>query len=46
MPFDYDKLLNFKREIAQSYTSRDTILYALGVGAGIDADTPTELREV
>ena len=46
MPFDFDKLINFKRELTQSYSTRDTILYALGVGAGIDADTPAKLRYV
>jgi acyl dehydratase len=46
MPFDYDKLINFNREIEQAYTVRDTILYALGVGAGIDAATPAKLRYV
>jgi acyl dehydratase len=46
MPFDYDKLIKFKRELAQSYTARDTMLYALGVGAGIEADTAAALRYV
>jgi acyl dehydratase len=46
MPFDYDKLISFNREVEQSYTVRDTILYALGVGAGIDADAPAKLRYV
>ena len=31
MSFDYDKLKNWPfEEITQTYTSRDTILYALG----------------
>jgi acyl dehydratase len=46
MAFDYEKLINFKRELEQSYTARDTILYALGVGAGIDAETSPKLRFV
>lgn len=46
MAFDYEKLIGFRRELKQSYTVRDTILYALGVGAGIDADTPEKLRYV
>jgi acyl dehydratase len=46
MPFDYDKLINFRREMTQSYDARDTILYALGVGGGIDANTPGKLRFV
>ena len=46
MPFDYDKLIGFRRELEQAYSIRDTILYALGVGAGIDADTPAKLSYV
>jgi acyl dehydratase len=46
MALDYDRVINLKREVAQSYAARDTILYALGVGAGIDADTPAKLRYV
>ena len=46
MSFDYQRLIGFKRELEQTYTARDTILYALGVGAGIDADTPATLRYV
>ena len=46
MPFDYDKLMGCRRETSQRYTVRDTMLYALGVGAGIDADTPDKLRFV
>jgi acyl dehydratase len=46
MAFNYEKLVGFRREIEQDYTARDTILYALGIGAGIDADTPAKLRYV
>jgi acyl dehydratase len=46
MAFAYDKIINFRRELEQTYTVRDTILYALGVGAGIDADTPEKLSFV
>jgi acyl dehydratase len=46
MAFDYEKLISFRRELRQAYTVRDTILYALGAGAGIDADTPARLRYV
>ena len=46
MPLDYGKLMDCKRETSQRYTVRDTMLYALGVGAGIDADTPDKLSFV
>lgn len=46
MPFDYDRLINLRRNLEQTYTICDTILYALGVGAGIDADSPAKLRFV
>ncbi|HXF90025.1 MAG TPA: MaoC/PaaZ C-terminal domain-containing protein [Xanthobacteraceae bacterium] len=37
MPIDYDKLLALKiPEVEHSYTDKDTILYALGVGLGYD----------
>lgn len=43
----YDELLAFKfPEIRHSYTERDTILYALGVGAGSDPMDRNELRLV
>ncbi|GAA4819085.1 MaoC/PaaZ C-terminal domain-containing protein [Sphingosinicella ginsenosidimutans] len=41
MPLDYDMLMRLPAwEIRQDYTRRDTILYALGAGAGIE---PREL---
>lgn len=46
MAFDYDLLVNFRRELSQAYTVRDTILYNLGVGAGIGAGSPDTLRYV
>lgn len=43
----YDELLAFEfPEFVQNYTPRDTILYALGVGAGHDNLDPAELRFV
>src|SRR5471030_1018156 len=37
MPIDYDKLLALKiPDVEHSYTEKDTILYALGVGLGYD----------
>ena len=37
MPIDYDKLLALKiPEVAQAYTEKDAILYALGIGLGRD----------
>ena len=37
MAIDYDKLMNRKFErLEHTYTEKDTILYALGVGMGID----------
>jgi acyl dehydratase len=37
MPIDYDKLLALKiPDVEHSYTEKDTILYALGVGIGYD----------
>jgi acyl dehydratase len=46
MAFDYEQLTGLRREIEQTYTVRDTILYALGVGGGIEADRPARLRYV
>jgi acyl dehydratase len=37
MPINYEKLLNIKiPEVEHCYTARDTMLYALGVGMGLD----------
>jgi acyl dehydratase len=47
MPIDYDKLMNYRipsRE--QTYTERDVMLYALGVGLGMDPINRTELSFV
>lgn len=48
MPLDYDRLMALPpREVRQRHTRRDTILYALGVGAGDDLDAdPGALRFV
>jgi acyl dehydratase len=44
MPIDYDKLLALKiPEVAQPYTEKDAILYALGVGLGRDPVDEDEL---
>ena len=46
MPLDYEKIMNWPfQEVVHRYTTRDTILYALGVGAGsTDPLAPDELR--
>jgi len=46
MTFAYDKLIKFRRELEQVYSRRDTILYALGVGAGIGAQESDSLHFV
>ena len=47
MTFEYEKLKNWKfDEVIQSYTSKDTILYALGVGLGADPMDETQLPYV
>src|ERR1700682_6203665 len=44
MPINYDKLLALKiPEVAQAYTEKDAILYALGVGLGRDPMDGDEL---
>lgn len=45
MPIDYDKLLNWPfKPVEHSYTTNDTILYALGLGVGSDALNAADLR--
>ncbi len=45
MAIDYDKLLNRHfDEVRQTYTARDTILYALGVGVSMDPMDEAQLR--
>lgn len=47
MSFDYDRLLNWPiPEIRQTYTRRDTMLYALGLGLGHDPLDEAQLRFV
>lgn len=47
MPIDPEKLLALQfPEIRQSYTWRDSVLYALGTGYGIDATDERQLRFV
>lgn len=44
MPIDYERLLNRHfPELEQTYTEKDSILYALGVGLGAD---PTDERQL
>ena len=45
MAIDYDKLVNWPfPEIVQSYSKRDTILYALGLGLNMDPLDEAQLR--
>ncbi len=47
MPLDPQKILNWKfPEIEHSYTEKDTILYALGLGCGADPVEEGELKYV
>ena len=47
MPMDADKILNWPFEpVEQTYTERDTILYALGIGLGAAPLDEEELRFV
>ena len=47
MPIDMEKLLNWPfPDLEHSYSARDTILYALGVGAGADPLDEGELKYV
>lgn len=45
MPLDYEKLKKWKVEpVTHQYSSRDTILYALGIGLGFDPADEQQLR--
>ena len=47
MPIDYDKIKNWPfPEVVQTYTEKDSILYALGVGYGHDPMDEAQLRFV
>lgn len=47
MPFDYDKIRNWSfPDIEHTYTTKDTILYALGVGYGSDPTDEAQLQFV
>ena len=47
MDFDYERILNWSFEdVVQSYTRKDTILYALGLGFGFNPTDPDELKFV
>jgi len=47
MPLDPHKVLNWKfPEVEHTYTEKDTILYALGLGCGADPDAADDLRFV
>ena len=45
MAIDYDKIMNWPfEEVVQSYDTRDSILYALGVGLNMDPLDEEQLR--
>ncbi len=47
MPIDYDKIKNWPfPEVVQTYTAKDSILYALGVGYGHDPVDEAQLQFV
>ena len=47
MPIDYQKLKNWPfKEIAHTYTQKDCMLYALGIGLGADPLDEQQLRFV
>ena len=47
MPLDANKILNWKfPEIEHSYSEKDTMLYALGLGCGSDPDEASDLKYV
>lgn len=47
MPLNYDTIKNWRfDEIRHSYTEKDTMLYALGIGLGEDPLDAGQLRYV
>jgi acyl dehydratase len=47
MAFSYEQILNWRFEdVEQAYTRRDTMLYALGLGFGLQPADPDQLRFV
>lgn len=47
MPLNYNKILNWPFEdVIQNYSERDSIIYALSLGLGVNATDPDELRFV
>ena len=47
MAFSYDKILNWPfDEVVESYTMRDSVIYALGLGFGFNPTDPDELKYV
>ena len=47
MALNYKKILNWPFEdVIQSYSERDSIIYALSLGLGINATDPNELKFV
>ena len=47
MAIDYDKLMNWPfGQVEQTYTAKDSILYALGLGLGADPLDTDQLRYV
>ncbi|MDO8703745.1 MAG: MaoC/PaaZ C-terminal domain-containing protein [Sulfuricaulis sp.] len=46
MAIDYDRLMALTLEVRHTYTARDTMLYALGIGLGADPLDEVDLRFV